>query len=200
MSRSARKKKASACEVLQADAMWKLKDSDKREIGDEAVWRLSTSKPGNGVQQLRDDDSDTFWQSDGQQPHLVTMQFHKKMKIKELSIYTDFNLDESYTPNKISIRAGTTTEDLMEIKVFGLNEPVGWVPIKLSPHRMQGKGETYLRTNVIQIAVLSSHQNGRDTHIRQVKVYAPREQFSPLTLPEFGEFSSPTFKAMEFIR
>ena len=66
-----------------------------------------------------------------------------------------------------------------QIRVFYIE-----VPIKLSPHRMQGKGETYLRTNVIQIAVLSSHQNGRDTHIRQVKVYAPREQFSPLTLPE----------------
>jgi len=196
----ARKKKVTSCEVLKASVEWKAKDSNKREIGEEAVWRLSTSKPGNGVQQLRDDNFETFWQSDGQQPHLVTMQFHKKMKIKELSLYMDFNLDESYTPNKISIRAGTTTENLMEIKVFELNEPVGWVPIQLLPHRMQGKGETYLRTNVIQIAILSSHQNGRDTHIRQVKVYAPREQFSPLVDPAFGSFTSSTFKSLEFIR
>ena len=26
---------------------------DKREIGNEAVWTLSTAKPGNGVEQLR---------------------------------------------------------------------------------------------------------------------------------------------------
>jgi hypothetical protein len=27
---------------------------DKREIGNEAVWSLSTAKPGNGVEQIRD--------------------------------------------------------------------------------------------------------------------------------------------------
>lgn len=26
----------------------------RREVGDEAVWSLSTAKPGNGVDQLRD--------------------------------------------------------------------------------------------------------------------------------------------------
>jgi len=36
--------------------------SDEREIGDQAVWSLSTAKPGNGVEQLRDDNSDTYWQ------------------------------------------------------------------------------------------------------------------------------------------
>jgi anaphase-promoting complex subunit 10 len=34
----------------------------RREIGDEAVWSLSTAKPGNGVQQLRDGNLDSFWQ------------------------------------------------------------------------------------------------------------------------------------------
>lgn len=32
-----------------------------------------------------------------------------------------------------------------------------------------------LRTFFLQIAVMAMHQNGRDTHIRQVKIYAPRE-------------------------
>jgi len=188
-------------EVLTVDPRWKENDSTKREIGDEAVWTLSTAKPGNGVQQLRDCDYDTFWQSDGSQPHLVSIQFHKKMRIKELAIFTDFNLDESYTPNRISIRVGTSFDDLIETKILELNEPVGWVPIKLSTHRMQGKHETYLCTNVIQIAVLSSHQNGRDTHIRQIKVFAPRETFSPMAqFSPLGEFSSPTFKSLEFLR
>jgi len=34
----------------------------KREIGNEAVWTLSTAKPGNGIDQLRDNNRDTFWQ------------------------------------------------------------------------------------------------------------------------------------------
>ena len=78
----------------------KLKDTEKREIGDEAVWSLSTAKPGNGVNQLRDDNTDTYWQSDGSQPHLINIQFHKKMSIVEVSFFLDYKLDESYTPSK----------------------------------------------------------------------------------------------------
>ena len=73
---------------------------DKREIGTDAVWTLSTAKPGNGVEQLRydlfghsgfvlqshlinpmhrDNNTETYWQSDGPQPHLVNIQFHKKV-------------------------------------------------------------------------------------------------------------------------
>ena len=32
------------------------------EIGDEAVWILSSAKAGNGIEQLRDCDNNTFWQ------------------------------------------------------------------------------------------------------------------------------------------
>ena len=37
-----------------------------REIGREALcWQLSSAKPGNGVEQIRDQSTDTYWQSDG---------------------------------------------------------------------------------------------------------------------------------------
>ena len=39
--------------------------SQRREIGDLAVWTLSSAKAGNGVDQLRDNSISTFWQSDG---------------------------------------------------------------------------------------------------------------------------------------
>ena len=53
------------------------KDSknEVREIGDQAIWSLSSCKPGFGIDQLRDDNFDTYWQSDGPQPHLVNIQF-----------------------------------------------------------------------------------------------------------------------------
>ena len=35
----------------------------RREVGDQdQVWSLSTAKPGNGVEQLRDGDLETYWQ------------------------------------------------------------------------------------------------------------------------------------------
>lgn len=41
-----------------------------------------------------------------------------------------------------------------------------------------------LRTFFLQIVVLAMHQNGRDTHIRQIKIYSPRETniFGPSTI------------------
>lgn len=41
-------------------------NSLRREIGELAIWTLSSAKHGNGVLQLRDDKNSTFWQSDGQ--------------------------------------------------------------------------------------------------------------------------------------
>lgn len=32
------------------------------EIGREACWSLSSAKPGFGIEQLRDDNLDTYWQ------------------------------------------------------------------------------------------------------------------------------------------
>lgn len=34
--------------------------------------------------------------------------------------------------------------------------------------------ETFVSTFMLQIAVLTNHLNGRDTHVRQIKVYGPR--------------------------
>ncbi|CAD7700693.1 unnamed protein product [Ostreobium quekettii] len=145
-------------------------NKDMREIGGQAVWSVTSAKPGNGVELLRDGKSDTYWQSDGTQPHLVNMQFQKKMLVQELHLYLDFKLDESYTPNKIAIRAGNSYYDLKEIMQIDLEEPQGWVNIPLS---MEETGDC-LKALLLQIAVLSNHQNGRDTHIRQIKVYGPR--------------------------
>jgi anaphase-promoting complex subunit 10 len=54
------------------------------------------------------------------------------MTIKEIALYMDYKLDESYTPKKISIRSGTTIHDLKEIHTQNIIEPSGWVTIPLS--------------------------------------------------------------------
>lgn len=80
---------------------------------------------GFGVEQLRDNCMDTYWQSDGQLPHLVNIQFQRKTSINQIYIYTDYKLDESYTPSRISIRSGTHFNDLQEIEIVDLVEPTG---------------------------------------------------------------------------
>lgn len=114
---------------------------------------------------------DTYWQSDGQLPHLVNVQFRRKTTVQDICIYTDYKLDESYTPSRVSVRAGTNFNDLQEIEVVDMNEPSGWVKIPIKDIH-----DKPIRTYMIQIAVMSNHQNGRDTHMRQIKVYSPVQQ------------------------
>ncbi|KAH8393414.1 hypothetical protein KR215_010231 [Drosophila sulfurigaster] len=167
-----------------------------REVGAQAVWSLSSCKPGFGVERLRDNIMDTYWQSDGQLPHLVNIQFHKRTNISQIYIYTDYKLDESYTPSRISIRSGTNFNDLQELQVIDLTEPNGWVQIPIKDGNVKS-----LRTFMLQIAVISNHQNGRDTHMRQIRVHAPcggKGKHYPLEL--FGKFGTVDFQKFSTIR
>ncbi|XP_057581928.1 anaphase-promoting complex subunit 10 isoform X2 [Hippopotamus amphibius kiboko] len=112
-----------------------------REIGSQAVWSLSSCKPGFGVDQLRDDNLETYWQSDGSQPHLVNIQFRRKTTVKTLCIYADYKSDESYTPSKISVRVGNNFHNLQEIRKSHGNQMLS------SP---------------------DSNQDGRDCHLKKI--------------------------------
>lgn len=171
--------------ISKDDTSGKISDTstknDKQEIGAQAVWSLSSAKPGFGVEQLRDDNIDTYWQSDGPQPHTINIHFSKKCSIEEVCLYTNYTLDESYTPALVSVKAGTTCHDLQEIRLLPIKEPVGWINIPLV-----GPNNESLRTHFLQLAILANHQNGRDTHLRQIKVYGPRQPVSSfISAPEF---------------
>ena len=83
-------------------------------------------------------------------------------------------------------------QELVEIHAKELVEPNGWIRIplytiengevlcaknfgQLADRATLNLQHRPLRTFFIQIAVLAMHQNGRDTHIRQVKIYSPRK-------------------------
>jgi len=169
------------------------------EIGDEAVWVLSSAKPGNGVEQLRDSNPETFWQSDGPQPHYITALFHRRVEISEVCLCATYKSDESYTPAQISIRIGTGFHDFQEIQVAELKEPDGWIRIPLCTYsepslnqkrpaclnlrdRSFGGAVDFVGTHAIQIGIISNHQNGRDTHLRQIRIYSLRREPEPLIL------------------
>ena len=57
-----------------------------------------------------------------------------------------------------------------ELRTLQLTEPQGWTHITLASPAAPGGVRAYL----VQLVVLGNHQNGRDTHVRQVKIYGPR--------------------------
>lgn len=52
---------------------------------------------------------------------------------------------------------------------------------------------------MIQIAVISNHQNGRDTHMRQIRIHSPI-QGRKYILEEVGKFTTIEFAQYNTIR
>ena len=110
-----------------------------REISPLATWTLSSSKPGCSLAQLRHPSPTQFWQSDGPQPHTLTLHFFKLVAIVKMRIYLDFELDESYTPTKIRFAAGMSEGGLVEFGGWdapseeqgGMESVTGWVDVDL---------------------------------------------------------------------
>jgi anaphase-promoting complex subunit 10 len=146
-----------------------------KEIGNLASWTVSTAKPGNGIDQLRDDDTSLFWQSDGPQPHHINIHFAKRVKVKRIRMFLDFENDESYTPTKMSILSGTGYHDLLEVTKLDLERPTGWVEVPLDDVHEDGE----LRTFLIQVAIHANHQNGKDTHVRGLQIFAAEPYVFP---------------------
>ncbi len=96
------------------------------------------------------------------------------VNIRNIRIYLDFSLDESYTPTRIQFLAGTGYHDLIDFAELAFEQPKGWIDVDLTGVGGGPDGNT-LRAFVVQMKVLENHQNGKDTHVRGVKIYAKEE-------------------------
>ena len=148
-----------------------------KEISNLASWTVSTCKPGSGVDALRSDDLDQFWQSDGPQPHHLNIHFSRMVNIVAIRMYLDFAQDESYTPTRLLLLAGTGYHDLIPFQTLAFEQPKGWIDVDLSGVG-GGKNRDELRCFLLQVKVLENHQNGKDTHIRGLKIYARDDKAS----------------------
>ncbi|KRY15519.1 Anaphase-promoting complex subunit 10, partial [Trichinella patagoniensis] len=139
------------------------------DISDEAAWVVSTYKRGHSVPALRDASLNTYWQTNGPLPHLLTLYFNRLTLISHLCIYVDTDVDGSYTPKTLSIRRGTQLCDMVENVLVHLANFKGWAVIPLC-----ARGRNFVSAFILQIAILANHLNGRDSCIRQIKVFGPK--------------------------
>lgn len=98
------------------------------------------------------------------------IQFQDVTKVSEVSLYLSESLDESYTPCKVAISIGTSFQELDQLDVIEVSKPEGWVCIRLEDEQ---SGQGFVLTEVVQIAIVESHLSGKDTHVRQVKIFGP---------------------------
>ncbi|ROT42415.1 APC10-domain-containing protein [Sodiomyces alkalinus F11] len=142
-----------------------------KEISNLGKFTVSSHKPGNGVEELRSDDTDAYWQSDGPQPHKLTVYFIKRVGIRDIRFFVDYQSDESYTPTRIVFKAGTSENNLLEFAMMELSAPSGWQQVPVVGAGGGPDGNT-LVCYVFQMQILENHQNGKDTHLRGIKIYA----------------------------
>jgi anaphase-promoting complex subunit 10 len=115
------------------------------------------------------------------------------VEIVGVRIYLDFDLDESYTPTMIKFLAGTGYNDLQEFSTMRFESPRGWVevdfegvgdPNDMSDSEDDSMGEDdekenldrrkmpILRAMLLQVKICENHQNGKDTHLRGLQIFA----------------------------
>lgn len=160
------------------------------DIGGLGFWTVSSFKKRFGLNNLKDDNPCTFWQTTSIGPHTLTIQFSKLMKISKLFLLFNYLLDESYTPYEIEVNIGSDENHLKShcktycvMKNYSVNDYF-WFAVdvtKKNPsfcmHNFEKnylKKKSYIYARCLQIAILSNQHNGRDTRIRQVKLFGPK--------------------------
>lgn len=114
-----------------------------------------------------------------------------------MRIYLDFELDESYTPTMIRFAAGMGYVDLQEFAVMKFEQPKGWMEVDFegvgdaaedpsmtneNEQEMDVDSEEekenslrkmpVLRCMLVQVRICENHQNGKDTHLRGLQIFA----------------------------
>lgn len=161
---------------------------------------LSSSKRGYGLKELMSSDTEEYWNSDDELPHSITVSFFKKTYVYSINLLLLYSSDESYTPEKIAMyyrrankrivdhyepepfnakdelnrnlcntsnypKLAEKEEDLIS-KTFTFKEPEGLISLEVNDFVFD-----------LHIVVLNNHSDGKDSHIRQLKIMSsPTEQ------------------------
>lgn len=87
--------------------------------------------------------------------------------------------------------------EMRAIRHVQLERPQGWVWVPFGDPDPDDDAVTRpVRGHVLQISIEAMHQNGRDTHVRAVRLYGPKEDGrgegggAGLTAPEFAAFQT----------
>jgi len=103
-----------------------------------------------------------------------------------MRIYLDHENDESYTPTKMQFWAGMGIHDLQEFAEMTFEQPKGWIdvdfskvgPIPNEEHDIANRNDIdwrerpVLRAFLVQVRIIENHQNGKDTHLRGLQIFA----------------------------
>lgn len=121
--------------------------------------RLSSSKRDHGVKELLSSDLSEYWATDDSLPHGIQFTFCRLTYVEEVRIFLSHSQDDSYTPREIEVLCGLTESTIDSIILTSLLEPEGYIVFNVNK-----------KCFFLQIIILSNHQEGKDSHIRNIKI------------------------------
>ncbi|AQZ16872.1 DOC1 (YGL240W) [Zygosaccharomyces parabailii] len=140
-----------------------------------AYWKPSSYKVGNPIDHALDDNPESFWQSDGIQPHQLDISFSKRMDIVMMALYFSLIADESYTPRLVKIYVGHSPSDALFYKTLEVRNVNGWVALTFEDNR---SSDSLLKCQFIRIVFPVNHENGKDTHLRGIRVFGSSKKMA----------------------
>jgi anaphase-promoting complex subunit 10 len=121
--------------------------------------RLSSFKRGHSLKELLSKDMSEYWATDDILPHAIQISFDRLQYVHSIQLFLSFAQDDSYTPERIEIRTGLTREAIRPVSSVTLVEPEGLFTLNIAR-----------KCFYIQLIINSNHQEGKDSHIRHMKV------------------------------
>lgn len=99
--------------------------------------------------------------SDGKAPHFVVAKFTQLTCLKEIHLYLDYDRDESYTPNRIYLKAGYDEYSSVAIFESDIVKPKGWICVQIDEN---------ISALYYQILFPYNYLNGKDLRIRGLRL------------------------------
>ncbi|EDO15384.1 hypothetical protein Kpol_460p19 [Vanderwaltozyma polyspora DSM 70294] len=152
-----------------------LNSNNLTNISHLAHWQPSSYKIGNPIENVLDDNMSTFWQSDGVQPHELCIYFSKRMDISLIAIFISLIADESYTPRLIKMYVGHSPADALFYKNIEIRNINGWAALTFEDNRSP---DNLLKCQFVRLVLPINHENGKDTHLRGIRIYSPSKTSS----------------------
>jgi len=104
-----------------------------------------------------------------------------------MRLFLDFDNDESYTPTRIQFWAGMGSHDMQQFAEMTFEQPRGWIDVDFSnvgpvlhdeakenqaDAEIDWDSRPVLRAFLVQVRIIDNHQNGKDTHLRGLQIFA----------------------------
>ena len=128
-----------------------------RDITKEAIWSVSSSQNGFGIENLFDGSKDTFWQTDSLLPHQIIGVFSKQTFISRIEFLVN-QVDYNYVPLECEISIGSGPSCMQSLGTFIFNPNIGWNVFEIQKE-----------TVAILISIQKNVKEGRNSKIRLLR-------------------------------